>query len=118
MGGANSLPEICGGLAAAMGKLVHLGLSQAPTRSTLAYANNHRPWQLYQTVFEGLLQNCQALAAAKKRRFRLKHPIRSLDASIIELLADRAVFQGAQTKLKDQDLRGHQRPSTCRFGQH
>lgn len=50
MGGANSLREICGGLATATGKLVHLGLRQAPTRSTLAYANGHRPWQLYQTV--------------------------------------------------------------------
>src|SRR5687768_15930628 len=47
MGGANSLREICGGLGTAMGKLVHLGLRQAPTRSTLAYANAHRPWQLY-----------------------------------------------------------------------
>src|SRR5678815_6131713 len=49
LGAAHSLREICGGLATAMGKLTHLGLSQAPTRSTLAYANTHRPWQLYQT---------------------------------------------------------------------
>jgi hypothetical protein len=28
MGGAHSLREICGGLASAMGKLVHLGLTQ------------------------------------------------------------------------------------------
>ncbi len=51
MGAAHSLREICGGLGTAMGKLVHLGLRQAPTRSTLAYANTHRPWQLYETVF-------------------------------------------------------------------
>src|SRR5205807_2867137 len=85
MGGANSLREICGGLATSMGKLVHLGLRQAPTRSTLAYANTHRPWQLYQTVFEELLKSCQSLAAIKKRRFRFKHPLRSVDTSIIEL---------------------------------
>jgi hypothetical protein len=36
-------------------------------------------------VFEELLRSCQALAATKKRRFRFKHPLRSLDASIIEL---------------------------------
>jgi len=46
MGAAHSLREICGGLATALGKLVHLGLRQAPTRSTLAYANAHRPWQV------------------------------------------------------------------------
>src|SRR5947207_13359521 len=85
MGGANSLREICGGLATSMGKLVHLGLRQAPTRSTLAYANTHRPWQLYQTVFEELLKSCQSLAATKKRRFRFKHPLLIVVTSIIEL---------------------------------
>jgi hypothetical protein len=103
MGGANSLREICGGLGTAMGKLVHLGLRQAPTRSTLAYANTHRPWQLYQTVFEDLLKSCQALAATKKRRFRFKHPLRSLDTSIIELcieVFDWARFQRTKGAIK------------------
>jgi hypothetical protein len=103
MGGANSLREICGGLATATGKLVHLGLHQAPTRSTLAYANTHRPWQLYQTVFEELLKNCQSLAATKKRRFRFKHPLRSVDTSIIELcikVFDWARFQRTKGAIK------------------
>jgi hypothetical protein len=103
MGGANSLREICGGLGTAMGKLVHLGLRQAPTRSTLAYANTHRPWQLYQTVFEDLLKSCQALAATQKRRFRFKHPLRSLDTSIIELcieVFDWARFQRTKGAIK------------------
>ena len=46
LGHAKSLREICGGLAASEGKLRHLGLPTAPSRSTLAYANGHRPWQL------------------------------------------------------------------------
>jgi len=103
MGGAHSLREICGGLATAMGKLVHLGLRQAPTRSTLAYANTHRPWQLYQRVFEDLLKSCQALAATKRRRFRFKHPLRSLDASVIELcieVFDWARFQRTKGAIK------------------
>ena len=103
MGGANSLREICGGLATATGKLVHLGLHQAPTRSTLSYANTHRPWQLYQTVFEELLKSCQSLAATKKRRFRFKHPLRSVDTSIIELciqVFDWARFQRTKGAIK------------------
>ena len=68
MGAANSLREICGGLATAMGKLVHLGMRKAPARSTLSYANTHRPWELFQDVFAGLLQRCQDLAANKRRR--------------------------------------------------
>ena len=41
LGGARSLREIIGGLAASEGKLRHLGIDRAPTRSTLAYANEH-----------------------------------------------------------------------------
>lgn len=85
VGGANSLREICGGLATAMGKLVHLGMGKAPCRSTLSYANAHRPWQLYQTVFEDLLMQCRELAATKRRQFRFKNPLRSLDATVIDL---------------------------------
>src|SRR6202162_5317146 len=44
LGHAQSLREICGGLAASEGKLRHLGLPDAPKRSTLAYANEHRRW--------------------------------------------------------------------------
>lgn len=103
MGAAHSLREICGGLATAMGKLTHLGLRQAPSRSTLAYANSHRPWQLYQAVFEELLKSCQQLAASKKRRFRFKHPLRSLDATVIELCVtvfDWARFQRTKGAIK------------------
>src|SRR5688572_19447223 len=73
MGGAHSLREICGGLATALGKLVHLGVRRTPTRSTLAYANAHRPWPLYEAVFYDLLRRCQALAVTKRRRFRFRN---------------------------------------------
>lgn len=83
LGGARSLREIVDGLAASEGKLRHLGLDRAPTRSTLAYANGHRSWQLYKTVFEGLVAVCQSEAKDKKRKFRFKHPLLTLDASVI-----------------------------------
>ena len=85
MAGANSLREICGGFSTAMGKLVHLGLKEAPKRSTLAYANEHRPWEVYQEVFQSLFGRCQHLAATKQRRFRFKNPLMSIDASVIDL---------------------------------
>jgi IS4 transposase len=103
LGAAHSLREICGGLRTAMGKLVHLGLRSAPTRSTLAYANAHRPWQLFETVFYELLRQCQAVAATKRRRFRFKHPLRLLDATTIELCAtvfDWARFQRTKGAIK------------------
>jgi hypothetical protein len=41
------------------GQLKHLGVPLAPKKPTLAYANEHRPWQLFQTVFEQMLSQCQ-----------------------------------------------------------
>src|SRR6202011_5396191 len=58
LGAARSLREICNGLAASEGKLKHLGIPIAPKRSTLAYANEHRPWELYRTVFYDVLAQC------------------------------------------------------------
>ena len=46
LGHAQSLLEFSGGLAACEGKLAHLGLGAPPKHSTLAYANEHRPWPL------------------------------------------------------------------------
>jgi hypothetical protein len=97
LGGAKSLREICGGLAASEGKLRHLGLPEAPPRSTLAYANEHRPWQLYQEVFHQLLAQGQALAAHTFRgqhKFRFKNKLISMDATVIDLCA--SVFDWAQ----------------------
>ena len=85
LGGANSLREICGGLATAMGKLVHLGMRKTPPRSTLSYANTHRPWEVFQDVFGGVLQRCQDLAATRRRRFRFKNPLYSIDSTVIDL---------------------------------
>jgi hypothetical protein len=92
LGRAHSLREICGGLASCEGKLTHLGIT-APARATLAYANEHRPWQLYRGVFEALLARCEAAAPAR-RRFRFKNKLVSLDSTMIELCA--AVFDWAK----------------------
>jgi hypothetical protein len=92
LGRAHSLREICGGLASCEGKLTHLGIT-APARATLAYANEHRPWQLYRGVFEALLARCEAAAPAR-RRFRFKNKLVSLDSTLIELCA--AVFDWAK----------------------
>lgn len=89
---AQSLREICGGLACSEGKLRHLGVESAPRRSTLSYANEHRPWQLYQSVFEQLYAKCRgeldrAHERGRKRRFHFQHRLMSVDASLVFLLA-------------------------------
>jgi hypothetical protein len=96
LGHAQSLREITGGLAACEGKLRHLGVSEPPKRSTLSYANEHRPWQLYETVFHNLLKRCQGEAKSHKRSFRFKHKLLSLDSTVIPLCL--SVFDWAQYK--------------------
>lgn len=82
-----SLREVCLGLACCEAPLKHLGLMQTPKRSTLAYANEHRPWELYQTVFGQLLEKCRVEVAVRGggRKFRFKNKLVSLDGSIIDL---------------------------------
>jgi len=87
LGRAHSLREICGGLACCEGQLKHLGVPVAPKMSTLAYANEHRPWESYQTVFEQTLFKCQELVESQggRKKFRFKNKLLSLDGSIIDL---------------------------------
>jgi hypothetical protein len=81
---AKSLREICGGLACCMGKMRHLGMKNAPNKSTLSYANSHRSWQLFQDLFYDTLGMCQ-MAAPGKHKFRFKNKLLSLDSSTISL---------------------------------
>ena len=111
-GRAYSLREICGGLASCEGKLKHLGVSNSPKRSTLAYANKNRPWSLYQTVFEQLLSKCQLAVAGhgKRKKFRFKNKLVSLDSSVIDLslsLYDWALFRRTKGAVKLHLLLDH-----------
>jgi hypothetical protein len=80
---AKSLREICGGLACCLGKLKHLAMTTAPNKSTLSYANAHRPWQMFQDLFYETLDFCRQVAPVKK--FRFKNKLLTLDATTISL---------------------------------
>lgn len=97
IGQAKSLREICGGLASSEGKLQHLGLPEAPKRSTLAYANKHRPWQLFAEVFQQLQNKCgvqlEQRNQAGAKKFQFRHRLMSIDASLI-FLCEKAIDWG------------------------
>jgi hypothetical protein len=83
---AESLREICYGLRSCGGKLRHLGLTAAPARSTLSYANRYRPPGLYRDLFFTLLTRMRGRGVMpRKHRFRFKNPLLSLDATVITL---------------------------------
>jgi len=81
---AKSLREISGGLACCMGKLRHLGMKKAPVKSTLSYANNHRPWEMYRDLFYQTYDYCRRLSP-ETHKFRFKNKLLSLDSSTISL---------------------------------
>jgi Domain of unknown function (DUF4372)/Transposase DDE domain len=108
LGRAHSLREITGGLKSCEGKLKHLGIT-APSHSTLAYANEHRPWELYQGIFLELLGHCQSQVTGKKK-FRFKNKLVSIDSSIIDLsvaLFDWAKFRRTKGAIKLHLLLDH-----------
>lgn len=110
---ADSLREICNGLACSEGKLVHLGITQAPNKSTLSYANEHRPASLFEELFYTSLnrfRNQQGMGA-RKARFRFKNKLLSLDSTTISLCLDLfpwAEFRRAKGGVKAHVLLDHE----------
>ena len=84
---ADSLREICNGLACSTGKMVHLGLTKPPSHSTLSYANAHRPAELFEDFFFTTMNRfrSQKLLYSRKKKFRFKNKLLSLDSTTISL---------------------------------
>jgi hypothetical protein len=109
LGKAQTLREICGGLATCMGKLSHLGLHESPKRSTLSYANKHRPYQIFEETFYRTLAHAQS-SIKGKRTFRFKNKLFSMDATVIDLclsLFDWAKFRSTKGAVKLHLLLDH-----------
>lgn len=110
--GADSLREICNGLSCCLGKLTHLGLEKAPKRSTLAYANRHRPASLFEALFYSALTafRGRGVLGNQSRPFRFKNKLLSLDATTITLCLELfpwAKFRRAKGGVKIHVLLDH-----------
>ena len=109
---ADSLREICNGLACGLGKLVHVGVKNAPNKSTLAYANQHRPAALYEDLFWTLMDRfrSQGHLGPRAHKFRFKNKLVSLDSTTISLcltLFPWAKFRRAKGGVKAHVLLDH-----------
>jgi hypothetical protein len=103
----DSLREICNGLSCCLGKLVHLGVERAPLRSTLSYANKHRPAALFEDLFWTTLDRFrqQQLLGSRPRRFRFKNKLLSLDSTTISLCLN--LFPWARFKRAKGGVKAH-----------
>jgi hypothetical protein len=83
---AQSLPEIVGGLSSCEGRLEQFGM-KPPKRSTLAYANGHRPWELFRNVFYKASERCRA-ELGNRTKFRFHNKLMSIDSSVVTLCSE------------------------------
>jgi hypothetical protein len=112
LSGADSLRDICNGLASCLGKLSHLGVSRAPKKSTLAYANEHRPAEVFRDLFWGMLKRFrqQGALGGKKHQFRFNNKLLSFDSTTISLCLELfpwAEFRRAKGGVKCHVLLDH-----------
>jgi uncharacterized protein DUF4372/DDE family transposase len=106
LAGAESLREICNGLACGLGKLVHLGVDRSPRRSTLAYANSHRPAALFESMFYETLGRFRDTGQLGNHKpFRFKNKLLSLDSTTITLCL--ALFPWASYQRKKGGVKLH-----------
>ena len=107
LGRADSLREICNGLGCCLGRLVHLGIAQAPRRSTLSYANQHRPAALFEDLFwtaSARFRDQQALGG-RHHKFRFRNKLLSLDSTTISLCL--TLFPWAQFRRAKGGVKAH-----------
>jgi len=87
---------------AASNRLYHLGVTPVP-RSTVADANNERPYAFFETLFGELYTRC--LSQAPKHKFSFENKLFRLDASVIDLCL--ALFPWAKLQTAKGGIKMH-----------
>jgi transposase len=75
--------EVC--LRSRSSQLYRLGIRGAVSRSTLAHANEHRPWQMYADLAEHLIGKARRLYAGDTFGVELEQTVYALDATTVDL---------------------------------
>jgi hypothetical protein len=70
------------------GKLSHLGLDKAPARSTLSDANNNRSYQVFETIYEGLLKQYHSFISDSRLKGLSIRNLKIIDSSTIQLFSE------------------------------
>ena len=101
---SNSLNEVCNGMRSATGDLNHLGLIKAMKRSSLAYNNQHRSWEVFRDMYFELYDHF-APGLKKARKILPKRKIYLLDSTVIDLCLE--VFDWAHFRKKKGAIKLH-----------
>jgi len=93
---SSSLRDISNGLRSATGNLNHMGVSMAPSKSTIGYQNKNRDWELFRDYYYELLKSLGQQAGFKQVKFKIKSKIFLLDSTTIGLCLN--IFDWAKYK--------------------
>ena len=102
---SQSVRDISNGLRSATGNLSHLGMSKAPSKSTVSYQNKNRSWELFRDYYYVLLESLGQQAQMKRTKFKIKSKIFLLDATTISLCL--SLFDWAKYKTKKGAVKMH-----------
>jgi len=104
---SQSVRDISNGLRSATGNLNHLGINNAPSKSSISYQNKHRSYQVFKDYYFELLQSLGQQAGFKQVKFKIKSKIFLLDSTTISLclsLFDWAKYKTAKGAVKMHTL--------------
>jgi len=102
---SQSVRDISNGLRSATGNLNHLGIEQAPSKSTISYQNKHRNWELFREYYYQLLSSLGQHPEFKQVKFKIKSKIFLLDATTISLCL--SIFDWAKYKTAKGAVKMH-----------
>jgi hypothetical protein len=102
---SQSLRDISNGLRSATGNLNHMGVNQAPSKSTLSYQNEKRDYKLFKEYYFALLNHLGQQAEFRQVKFKIKSKIFLLDSSTISLCLN--LFDWAKYKSQKGAVKLH-----------
>ena len=84
----NGLREICEGMLGCEGKLTHLGLDKAPSRSTLSDANTRRSYMVFEKIYYELLKQYHSFISDSRLKGLSIRNLKIIDSSTISLFSE------------------------------
>ncbi|WP_460767001.1 DUF4372 domain-containing protein [Niabella terrae] len=95
----NGLRELCEGLLACEGRLVHLGFDKAPARSTLSDANRKRSFLVFEMIYMELLKRYHGFISDSRLKGLSIRNLKNIDSSTIQLFSE--LLQGVGRNPRD-----------------
>ena len=102
---STSVRDISNGLRSATGNLNHLGISKAPSKSSISYQNKRRDADLFKDLYYSLLGSLGQQASLRRVKLKIKVPVYLLDATVISLCL--SVFDWATFRTKKGAVKMH-----------